>query len=105
MKKIDKGALMQALQMLGLDGKTSLREIRAAYKRMMNEWHPDKRRKDEDTCLEMTKKISHAYALLVEYCEDVLIEFSDQGIKSATTEASVEEFWNERFGKDPLWGG
>lgn len=105
MKKIDRHELIQAARALGLGKKASINEIRAAYKSLMKEWHPDRCPDGEEACLEMAKKISHAYALLIEYCEELPIDLSEEGIKSATPEAAREEFWNEHFGKDPLWGG
>lgn len=101
----DKKALTQAAQVLGIRGKASLKEIRAAYKRHMNEWHPDKCRDGEKASLEMAQKLNHAYDILIEYCEDVPFDFSDEGMESTAGESSTEEFWNEHFGKDPLWGG
>ena len=76
-------------------------EIKASYRRLLAEWHPDKCKEDPDTCTEMTRKIISAYQKIMDYCDNYQYSFTDETIKRHLT---PEEWWFERFGQDPVWG-
>lgn len=50
----------------------------------------------------MTRRIISAYQTLLSYCQQYRYSFSEEIVK---TQQSPEDWWFERFGDDPLWGG
>lgn len=90
-----------ARKVLELSETATMEEIKANYKKLVLQWHPDKCRHDKEVCEEMTKKINHAYEVIVDYCNHYEFSFSKEEIEKYVTE---KEWWSMRFGKDPVWG-
>ena len=93
--------ITEARTILELSERASMEEIKTNYRRLINEWHPDKCRKNPEQCSEMTKKIISAYRIIIAYCDQYKFSFAKEEIKNYLSE---EEWWFERFGDDPLWG-
>ncbi len=94
--------ITEARKLLGVPEKTSLHEIKARYRKLLNTWHPDKCEDSKrEECHEKTKKIITAYKRLMEYCFQYKISFAKTDMHPYL---SPEEQWYERFGNDPLWG-
>jgi DnaJ-class molecular chaperone len=74
--------ISQARELLGLGEAATLRQIKAAYKKVANRYHPDKCQ-DPDTakCAEMMKKINEAYELIMEYCAQYSYSFSEEDVR------------------------
>ena len=72
----------EARRLLGLGEAATLRQIKAAYKRKANRYHPDKC-KDEDKakCDEMMKKINEAYELIMKYCAQYEYSFREEDVR------------------------
>ena len=102
---IDKNTVVESAQVLGLNNRASIKDIKEAYKTLMQEWHPDTCKEKKDTCKKMAQKITQAYSVLIEYSENCVIDFSGENISKKGTKRDQEEFWKEHFGSDPLWGG
>ncbi len=87
--------------LLNLEEKASMDEIRSNYRRLLAKWHPDKCTEDSEKCAEMTREIISAYNTILNYCKDYRFSFSEETVRR---HLSPEEWWQERFGDDPLWG-
>jgi len=91
----------EARKLLELPERASMKEIKSNYRKLLNKWHPDKCSKNSAECNEMTRKIIAAYNIIITYCNQYKFSFTKKEVKNYL---SVEEWWFERFGNDPLWG-
>jgi hypothetical protein len=93
--------ILQAKEVLELPERASLKEIKARYRQLLKKWHPDTcENADKVQCQKMVQQITEAYTLIMIYCNDYKFSFSQEKIIASTD----EEWWNDRFGQDPLWG-
>ena len=76
-------------KLFAVEGKLDLKELKAKYRSLVKEWHPDKFQAGDDKALEaeeMSTKIIDAYHNLHEKgyndLNDLLLEFSCFGIKN-----------------------
>lgn len=92
--------ITEARNILALPEKASLETIKAQYRRLISQWHPDKCHADPETCREMTCKIISAYETIMDYVENYQYDFSKDTVKS---HRSPEQWWFDTFGNDPLW--
>ena len=70
-----------ARRLLGLRETATLKEIKEGYRRVANQYHPDKRRgEDRLECEEMMKKVNHAYKLLEEYLANYRYSFDEKAV-------------------------
>jgi len=93
--------IKEALQLLGVSNKVTLRDIRKNYKRLLKEWHPDKCKGSKQECTEMTAKINGAYKVLLGYVENYIISFDNKSYENMEHKDSL---WEEQFGNDLMWG-
>lgn len=93
--------IFEAKELLNLPERASMEEIKSSYRELINQYHPDKCKENEEKCNEMTRKIISAYNIIVNYCNNYKYSFSREEVKE---HLSDEEWWFERFGDDPLWG-
>jgi DnaJ-class molecular chaperone len=93
--------IAEAKAVLRLPERATMAEIKASYRQLLNQWHPDKGQGDPAACQEMTMKITAAYKVIMLYCSQYRYSFTEEEIER---HASAEEWWTERFGQDPLWG-
>ncbi|CAK8724050.1 MAG: DnaJ domain-containing protein [Candidatus Electronema aureum] len=93
--------IAEAKEVLHLPERASIAEIKASYRTLLKQWHPDKCGGDKAECNEMTQKITAAYKLIMLYCSQYKFPFTQKEIEQ---HVSDEEWWAERFGHDPLWG-
>ena len=91
-----------ARTLLELPEQASLEEIKSNYRGLIRKWHPDRCRDDQEKCKEMTAQIIAAYRLISDYCKNYKFSFSKEEVDKYI---SAQEWWYERFGKYPLWGG
>ena len=71
----------QARRLLGLGEVATLREIKAAYRRLAHRYHPDKHSGTigEDT-EETMKRLNEAYKLLTDYCSNYKYSFREEDV-------------------------
>ncbi len=93
--------ITKARTLLELPERTTMKQIKANYRRLIRQWHPDRCEEERTVCLERTKKIIEAYQLIANYCNNYQYSFSRNEVGRYL---SQEEWWMERFGQDPLWG-
>jgi uncharacterized membrane protein len=87
--------LEEARKILKLPKKTTRKEIIENYRKLAKEYHPDHGGSEE-----LIKKLNYAYELLMEYCDNYIINLETPEEVSS----SPEEWWFDRFGEDPIWG-
>ena len=99
-------AIDQARALLHLGERATLAEIKWAYYHQSKLHHPDTTQPDEGGPSEQMYKITAAYELLMRYCHDY--RFPLQRPEAPEEEYDIydpEEWWQARFGQDPLWSG
>ncbi len=68
--------LREARELLELDERASLQEVKAAYRSLARRWHPDQASDGRQAeAEERMKALNEAYALLKAYCESYPISF------------------------------
>ncbi len=91
---------MAARDTLGLADRTTITEIKQAYRRLSKRHHPDLTRQGDEEAHERMIRLSEAYQLLLRYCAGYCFP-----LKPTTDERfDPEDWWMDRFGEDPLWG-
>jgi len=99
--KFDFKDIDRAREILELEERATLDEIKRNYRVLSKRWHPDKcKEKSKKECHEMMKKINLAYRLIMKYCENYKYSFKEDDV----AEEDIEARWMRQFGKDPLWG-
>ena len=106
MNKKEWHAIDQARDLLHLGEKATLAEIKRAYHQQSKLHHPDTMSNDEGQKSEQMYRITAAYELLMRYCSEYRFPLRYQA--GADEEYDIydpEEWWQARFGQDPLWSG
>lgn len=101
MTKKDWEKIVAARDLLGLEEKATLAEIKKAYRRLAKEHHPDlagSREGGEQRPVAM-HEITAAYQVLLAYCQHYRFPLVMQ-----QESLDPEDWWLDRFGQDPLWG-
>jgi len=98
-------AIEQAREVLGLPERASLAEIKSRYRRLSKLHHPDAAAPAEGGS-EQIYRITAAYELLMRYCSEYRFplqreEAGDEGLSIY----DPEDWWQARFGQDPMWSG
>jgi len=96
--------MKEALALLGVGERSSLREVRKLFREKIFTWHPDRCASTPEECREKSREIIAAYNKVVSYCENRYIDFSRNGNEDEMWEDPAE-FWKKRFGSDPVLGG
>jgi DnaJ-class molecular chaperone len=99
--KIGYKDIISAKETLNLPDQASMDEIKASYRRLINQWHPDKCQEDKKICEEMTRNLIAAYDMIVLYCNRYKYSFTQEDIQNNLFD---ENWWVDRFGDDPIWG-
>lgn len=103
--EINSDAVAQAAAVLGIGERASLDEIKARYRTLLKEWHPDTISHNQDDFTKMTAKITAAYEVVMKYCESYRYAFSKKDILEHLPDAArMREKWNRQYGNDPVWG-
>jgi len=92
--------ITEARKLLELPERATMQGIKSNYRKLIKKWHPDKSSDNIDTCHEMTKEVIAAYKTIMSYCNHYKFSFAKEEVKKYL---SVEEWWFDRFGNDPLW--
>jgi curved DNA-binding protein CbpA len=93
----------EAAHVLGIPGRASLNGIHARFRELDTVWHPDVSRHDPEISHATFIRVREAYEILVDYCLNFEISFSQEDFRKGTDYDS-REFWISRFGYDPIWG-
>jgi DnaJ-class molecular chaperone len=91
--------LTEARELLGLDLKATRQEIKAAYRRAAQRWHPDRAPDgDEAGYRDRMQRINAAYQVIVKFIEAYRYDL----VESAAPE-DLQEWWASRF-YTGVWG-
>jgi DnaJ-class molecular chaperone len=90
--------LLQALEVLGLSGRATLKEIRQRHRLLVKRYHPDA---GDGSDPEVMRRINEAYARVSAYIAAYRYDFSE----AEFYEQNPEERLRRQFFGDPLWGG
>lgn len=103
MTKDERGKVVAAGKLLGLEDRATLQDIKQAYRRLSKKYHPDSTRGVKNTgsgeALEM-HEITAAYQTLLDYCNNYRYPL----VPDNNEPPDGEDWWMDRFGQDPLWG-
>lgn len=73
--------IKEARELLGLGEAATLKQLKRAYKRAANRYHPDKCRDlDKARCAEVMKKLNKAYELITKYFADYSYSFREEEV-------------------------
>lgn len=89
--------LQEALRVLGLGERSSLKEIKARHRELVKRYHPDTGNVDDQ---ETIRKVNAAYQLLLDYIAAYRFSFAEEEFY----EQNPEERLRRQFMDDPLWG-
>ncbi len=89
--------LQEALRVLGLGERATLKEIKARHRESVKRHHPDAGNSDEP---ETIRQVNTAYQVLQEYVSGYRFSFSEEEFY----EQNPEERIRRQFADDPLWG-
>ena len=100
--------IKKAVRILELPDVATMERIKANYRRLMRQWHPDKCNQDPQKCKEMCQQINWAYEIIISYCNKYKYSFKEEDIKSFVSNVyeaeEYEDWWFAKFGNDPIWG-
>src|SRR4030042_3580231 len=96
-------SLLEAALLLEIGETATVAEINQKYKALLFKWHPDRCREDPEKCKAMTEEIIQAYQKVMSYCYNYKLSFKKEDLEK-NRRLDPEEFWQKKFGDDPLWG-
>ena len=67
---------------------------------MLKKWYPDACTGNQEICEKKTIEILYAKETIMNFCENFKISFSKEEVEKYLSPA---EFWQKRFGSDPIW--
>ncbi len=89
--------LNEALRVLGLGKRASLREIKARHRELVKRHHPDTSASDDP---ETIRQINAVHRILLDYVSGYSFSFTENEFY----EQNPEERLRMQFADDPLWG-
>jgi hypothetical protein len=93
-------AIDAARRLLHLEERATLGEIKRAYRKMCKQHHPDTTGDESLQNITLLRELTQGYDLLMGYCDRYRIPL----IPAAGENIDPEDWWMDRFGRDPLWG-
>jgi len=94
----------EAVQTLELGENACLNEINSQYKALLFKWHPDHCKDNPEECRIMTERVIESYKIIMNYCFNYRFSLSKEDLEKNDRKTDPEEFWQKKFGNDPLWG-
>lgn len=89
--------LQEALRVLGLEERVTLREIKTRHKELVKRYHPDTGNTDEP---EKIRQVNAAYRIVLDYVTGYRFAFTSEEFY----EQNPEERLRQQFSNDPVWG-
>ena len=77
----------------------TMEHIKANYRRLIKKWHPDSCSEKHEVCEEMSRKITDAYRIILDYYSNYMYSFKKEEVDKYLSE---EEWWYKRYGNDPI---
>ena len=99
-------AIEQARALLQLGDRATLAEIKRAYHHQSKLHHPDTVATSGRASGEQMYRITAAYELLLRYCSEYRFPLKREEVQGEELDLyDPEDWWQARFGQDPLWSG
>lgn len=89
--------LEEALRVLGLGERATLKEIKRRHRDLVKHHHPDSNPASDPKII---RQVNAAYKLLLEYIAEYHFSFTEDEFY----EQNPEERLRRQFGHDPVWG-
>lgn len=89
--------LQEAIRVLGIGDRSSIREIKSRHRELVKRHHPDTGNTAEP---EMIRQVNAAYRVLLDYVSGYRFSFAEDEFYEQNPE---ERIWMQ-FVDDPLWG-
>ena len=93
-------AIDEARQLLNLGERATMGEMKRAYRQMCKRHHPDVVGEESVDDAAIIRKLTRSYDLLMRYCDQFRIPL----VPEDGDKMDPEDWWMDRFGRDPLWG-
>ena len=87
----------EARRVLGLGEAATLKEIKSAYRRLAQRYHPDKHGDANSERDETMKRVNRAYNLLMDYCADYKYSFGREDVGRTYPEEEDYRRWHEKW--------
>jgi len=94
---VSKAALIEARDRLGLGSYASLKDIKAAFRRLAKDCHPDRVGNGAEA-EERMKQINRAYRILLAYCEQYPILLDEKSLAAHSPEGLFEDYVDRFYG-------
>jgi len=100
---VDYKQVDEARRLLGLEEDASLEKIKAVYRNLALEYHPDRCKDSEKKrCEEKFKQINHARDIIMSYCANYKFSFKEPDVKKNAMDRETYEhlkrFYDDWFG-------
>jgi len=102
MKNIDFNNINNAIQILELGEKETLKDIKKKYKELLIKYHPDKCKEKPKICHNKSQEIIEAYKLILNYINNYQYSFKKEDIEKEQN-LHDKDWWNKKFKNDPIW--
>ena len=89
---------MKAKTLLGLQEKASLAQIKARYRALMHQHHPDQNPTTIESSTQMSSSINEAYETIMNYINTFEYPFDEEHIQKS--HFTPDEWWRHKFGPD-----
>lgn len=89
--------LLEALRVMGLRERASLKEIKARHRELVKRHHPDTGNSSDP---ETIQKLNAAYRVVIDYVGEYCFSFDEEEFYKQ----NPEERLRMQFSDDPLWG-
>lgn len=93
-------AIDKARHLLHLGEQATLDEIKRAYRQLCKRHHPDVVGEESEVDAAMIRELTLSYTVLMHYCHQFRIPL----LPCQNERVDPEDWWMDRFGRDPLWG-
>lgn len=84
----------KARRLLGLKESATETEIKTAYRKMVNKYHPDRNNGNTDSRI---NSVNWAYEILEAYCKDYKYSFNEDAVARTYPHAEYERKWRQRW--------
>ena len=89
--------LQEALRVLGLGERATLKEIKTRHRELVKRYHPDTGAMDDPDTI---RQVNAAYKILRDYVSGYRFSFAENEFYEQNSDARI---WMQ-FADDPLWG-
>ncbi len=89
-----------ARSLLRLGERATIGEVKRAYRQLCKQYHPDLVGEESAEDAAMIRDLTRCYTALMQHCNQFRIPL----VPPEDERIDPEDWWMDRFGRDPLWG-